>query len=86
MRVVSGLLYTLAGLATVIWGWGYYWVSGMACSFVTTGGCRVPMPWSLRGEDLQVLVLIPGGVVAVLLMAAVLTGRRAARSRSTTAR
>jgi hypothetical protein len=70
-------------LSTLAWGIGYVWISGLACAFGSPGGnCSIPLPWSLRGEDLTLLVLMPGAVVAGLLALAWLSRRRAQKSES----
>lgn len=76
------LIFLIAALlALLAWALGYIWISGLACAFGSpSGGCSIPMPWALRGEDLMILVLMPGAVVAVLLGLAYLSGRRAQNS------
>lgn len=70
-------------LTTLAWGIGYVWISGLACAFGSpSGNCSIPLPWSLRGEDLTLLVLMPGGVVASLLALSWLSGRRSQKSES----
>lgn len=78
------LIFLAAALLTTLaWGMGYVWISGLACAFGSPGGnCSIPLPWSLRGEDLRLLVLMPGAVVAGLLALAWLSGRRAQKSES----
>lgn len=59
-----------------LWVLGYMYITAMACAFVTSSaGCSVKMPWNLTGEDLQVLVLIPGAVFLVLLVVTILLWR-----------
>ncbi|MGX0976433.1 hypothetical protein ACSSVY_002149 [Roseovarius sp. MBR-51] len=75
------ILRGAAVLALLAWGIGYVWISGLACAFGSLSGtCSIPMPWSLRGEDLMILVLMPGAVVAALIGLAYLSGRRAQNS------
>lgn len=75
------LLRVAAALALLAWALGYFWISGLACAFGSTSGdCSIPMPWTLRGEDLMFLVLMPGSVVAGLFTLAYLNGRHAQKS------
>ncbi|KJS44299.1 MAG: methionine synthase [Roseovarius sp. BRH_c41] len=76
------LMFLVAALlALLAWALGYIWISGLACAFgAPSGACSIPMPWTLRGEDLMILVLMPGAVVAVLLGLACLSGWRAQNS------
>jgi hypothetical protein len=78
------LIFLAAALLTTLaWGVGYVWISGLACAFGSPGGnCSIPLPWSLSGEDLTLLVFMPGAVVASLLALAWLSGRRAQKSES----
>jgi len=78
MRVFSIILWALAAVALVLWVIFYIWAFGMACAFVTNpapGGCRPKPPWTLRGEDLRFLVILPGLAVSALVAAAWATGR-----------
>jgi hypothetical protein len=76
MSWLSLTLYALAGLASALWALFYIWAHGLACAFGSPGGnCRIKMPWSLRGEDLIYLVLLPLTVVLLLLLLAWLAGR-----------
>ena len=71
------LWIALAVLAALGWVAFYLYITGLACAFGSPGGdCVLPMPWQLRGEDLQFLVLVPGGVVALLALMAWRAGRR----------
>lgn len=64
MRVVLGVL----GCASLgLWAYGYLYVSGLACAFGSLSGtCAVPTPWSLRGEDLMLMVVLPALVPLAL--------------------
>ena len=71
------LWIALAVLAALAWGAFYLYITSLACAFGSPGGdCALPIPWQLRGEDLQFLVLVPGGVVALLALIAWRAGRR----------
>lgn len=77
--MVRGILITLGCLAVVAWIYGYFWLSGMACAFSGPEGsktCKVAWPWALRGEDLLLMVIVPGGVVFLLFLVAWILGRR----------
>lgn len=70
-----------AFLALLVWVLGYLWISGLARAFGSPSGkCSLPLPWTLRGEDLMILVLLPGAVVAGLFALAWRSGRRAQNS------
>jgi hypothetical protein len=78
MRVLSVILWVLAALALVLWAIFYIWAFGMACAFVTSatpGSCGPKPPWTLRGEDLLYLVILPGLVVGALVAGAWAAGR-----------
>lgn len=78
MRALSIGLWVMAALATGLWVLFYLWVFGIACGFVTSGTlgrCGPKMPWTLRGDDLKYLVLLPGLVVGALVVGAWTTSR-----------
>jgi len=81
MRVLSIILWIAAACAVVAWALGYVWISAMACGFATTQArsCPLPLPWHLVGEDLLLMVLLPGGLVLALMGLAILTGRAGRR-------
>ena len=55
----------------------YVWLHAMACAFgAPNGGCRVNWPWQLRGDDLLLLVILPGIVTMALFLGARAAGRR----------
>ena len=67
----------LAVLVALGWAVMYFYLNALACAFGSAGGdCSIPLPWQMRGEDLQFLVLVPGGVLALLLLMAWRAGRR----------
>lgn len=75
------IFFVAAFLALLAWVLGYLWISGLACAFGSpSGNCSVPMPWTLHGEDLMILVLLPGALVAGLFALACLSGRRGQKS------
>ena len=68
MRVLSWLLFLLAliigGCAILL----YLYAAGMACAYSTSGGeCGIKWPWQLGREDIIVMILIPGSLVALLV-------------------
>lgn len=70
-------LFALGVVGLAAWVGGYLYIGGLACAFGgPNGACRIPLPWTLRGEDLTLLVLLPGAVVAVPFVLAWLMGRR----------
>lgn len=78
MRALSVTLWVLVALALVVWAIVYIWAFGMACAFVTSGNagsCGPKAPWTLRGEDLRYLVILPAFVVGALAAAAWAVGR-----------
>lgn len=70
------LFYILGSLALIAWAAGYIWISGLACAFSQSQSCDIPAPWSLRGEDLIMMVLIPGGITGALLLIGWALGRK----------
>lgn len=78
MRIVSIIFYILSGIALLAWVAGYLYIHAMACAFGNpNGSCSTKWPWQLTSSDIPGLVIIPGLIVAGLLLIAVLTGRRA---------
>ena len=72
------VLLGLGCLALAGWIGFYLWVNSLACAFSGPMGsrnCGIKPPWELRGEDLVLLVLIPGGITALIFLLAWLTGR-----------
>lgn len=67
MRVVAIGMTVLTVLFAGLWAYGYIYISAMACAFSTNGSCSVQAPWTLSGEDLQFMLLIPGAIFVVLL-------------------
>lgn len=66
----------LGGLSLTGWIAFYVWINAMACTFGNpNGGCRAKWPWELGGEDLMLLVVLPGCVTAILFALAWITGR-----------
>ena len=77
MRVLRVILFVVAIIVTGLWIAAYIYVGALGCAFVTnSSGCRIEMPWELRGEDLVIFVLIPCAIVAALWALAFFTGRR----------
>ena len=71
MRVLQVILWGLVVMGLLAWYVFYVWIVGMACAFSTVrGNCTTAWPWELRGEDLWLMVLIPGGLVTGLAGAA----------------
>jgi hypothetical protein len=70
-------LVALGCLGLVAWAAGYLYIAALACAFGgQAGSCPIPLPWTLRGEDLMLLVLLPAAVVAVAFALAWWLGRR----------
>ena len=69
-RAFRILLIVLAAAFAALWVFGYLHISSLACAFddVNSQTCRMKMPWDLRGDDLTILVLTPGAILAVLLL------------------
>lgn len=80
-RALRIVLFTLAGLFAAAWAYGYVYIAGLACAFgnVNAQSCEMPMPWELRGDDLQVMLLLPGAFFLALLLAGWFIGRNTAR-------
>ena len=71
------LLIALGLLALVAWGAFYVYLNALACAFSGPSGsqnCRTKWPWQLHGEDLVLLVLVPGGIIALIFLFAWLAG------------
>ena len=60
-----------------MWAYGYIYISAMACAWSLSGNCGAPAPWTLTGEDLQFMLLIPGAIFVALLALTVWLWRRA---------
>ena len=74
---MSKLMYWLAAIGAVLWGLWYWLIHGLACGWATPGTpCRMKMPWELGAEDFLYLVIYPGTPVVILLVAAIVIGRR----------
>ena len=74
--MISRVFCVLGCLAAAGWIAFYLYVNSLACAFSGPSGsqnCGVTPPWQLQGEDLVFLVLIPGGLVALLFLVARLT-------------
>ena len=77
MRVLQVILWGLVVMGLLAWYVFYVWIVGMACAFSTVrGNCTTAWPWELRGEDLWLMVLIPGSLLTGLAGAALLLGGR----------
>ena len=77
MKLLSAFFLVLAALTGIAWVAGYIWISEMACAYSGPGACRIRPPWTLAGEDLVIMVLVPGMMCAVLtLLGLVLRPRR----------
>jgi len=60
-----------------LWGAWYVYLGGQACACASTSApCRLPMPWTLRGEDLLVMVAVPALVPLALFGFALLPRRK----------
>ena len=79
MRVLSWILFVLAALVAGLGVFGQIWSIGMACSYVTSGRCRWPPPWTLGREDLLVFYVVPFGLALILVLAGVAARRRSRR-------
>jgi len=69
MRRALFIALLLLGLAALgLWVYGYLYLHGLACGFESSGSetCRINAPWTLRGEDATILLIIPGLIVAML--------------------
>lgn len=77
-RALRYIFFALAGLFAAAWAFGYLYISGLACAFSgpNVRSCTMPKPWNLRGDDLLLMVLIPGSVLLALLAAGWLVGRK----------
>ena len=63
------IFLALGVLALIGWGWGYFWLHGLACSwrlYDMSSGCPYRLPWTAGREDLVILFLLPGAIVALL--------------------
>ncbi len=69
-RICRIALIALVILGTVGWAVFYLYINAMACAFgsVNAQNCRVKWPWELGGDDLALLVLFPGAVLALMLL------------------
>lgn len=67
MRALAILMTVVTVIFTGMWGYGYLYISAMGCAFSNNRACGVPAPWTLSGEDLQFMLLIPGAVFLALL-------------------
>jgi hypothetical protein len=77
VRIVSNLLYGLACIVAALAVVLYVYLHGMACSYTTgQGGCRIAAPWELGAEDFRIMILIPGGLVFLAAVAAMLRPRK----------
>ncbi len=81
MRVISIFLWVFSAAFAALWAYAYAYVGAMACGFSANDGrnCTIKMPWQHSGEDLTLLVLVPGAIFAVLVIVAVIVGRVASR-------
>lgn len=71
-------LFLLALACTGLWIAAYVYLHALGCAYVTSsapGACGIDMPWELRGEDLVILVLIPGAIVGGLWLLFFRAGR-----------
>lgn len=80
-RILRVVFFILAALFAAAWGYGYLYISGMACAFRGPGNqsCAIPAPWELHGDDFQLMVLIPLSVLLALLLAGWIVGRKSRR-------
>lgn len=77
LRGLRILLIFLTIAGAFAWVAFYIWITALACGFGNTNPvrCTTPAPWDLRGEDLRVLVILPGLIMATLVAAVALIGR-----------
>ncbi|SFR42005.1 hypothetical protein [Litoreibacter janthinus] len=75
-RVMAIVLTVLTVCFAGLWAYLFAYVTAMSCAFSTSGNCSAPTPWEMRGEDLQIFVLIPGAIFIVLLVITVLLWRK----------
>ncbi|MCR9166597.1 MAG: methionine synthase [Nannocystaceae bacterium] len=54
----------------------YVWIGGIACAFAAPGSCDIALPWTLRGDELVALVVLPASLVLGLVGAGFFTARR----------
>lgn len=68
MRRLFQILTVLAALG---WGVFYFYIQGLACAFGSPSGhCRIKAPWELRGEDVMIMLVMPGMLVGFLALVA----------------
>ena len=61
----------LTVLAAIGWGVFYLYIQELACAFGSPGGdCRIQPPWELRGEDVMIMLVMPGMLVGFLALLA----------------
>lgn len=74
MRVLESFLWFMVAVGLVCWYVFYLWIMSLNCAFGSArGNCITIWPWELRGEDLWLLILIPGSLITGLVGAALLT-------------
>jgi len=80
MRALSIFLWVFSAIFLALWAFAYLYIGGLACAFSgpNATNCGLKMPWELTGGDLTMLVYVPLGLLIVLLLAAIATGRAAA--------
>jgi len=76
MRVLSNILFALAGLVGVVAIVAYRFMTNLACGYAPrSSGCR-GWPWELGSDDRLWLVQFPSGTVVALIAAAIFLRRK----------
>jgi hypothetical protein len=81
MRVLSYLLFLLAAIIAGFAGLIYLYAAGARCSYaLRSSSCSMRWPWELGHEDVITMVLIPGGLIALLVWGGIALRRMAKRA------
>lgn len=67
MRALAILCSVVTFVFAGLWILGYLYISAMGCAFSHNRECGPPAPWSLSGEDLIFMLLMPGAIFLALL-------------------
>lgn len=68
VRAFRICLLVLGYVALAAWVFGFVWISSMACAFSGPSNprCNIPAPWDLGSEDLQMMVIQPAVLIAII--------------------